>query len=142
MAVRGGNVLVGAGERVLRALVALPRQLVFVVRAATRSPDEVSHPSPTQEPQPGRGTPLGRALVGLPIALVATLAAAVLLFALARAIWYPFWAAGASEDALARSWGGPSPVGATLVHWLVAAATVAVMYGIVLVMGRLAGEPR
>ncbi len=139
---RGGGFIVAAWGKVLRALVALPRQLLVVVRAATRRPDEVSYPSSRQEPQRGRGTPLGRALVGLPIALVATLAAAVLLFALARAIWYPFWAAGASEDALARSWGGPSPVGATLVHWLVAAATVAVMYGVILLMERLAGEPR
>jgi hypothetical protein len=47
-------------------------------------------------------------------------------FAVARAIYYPFWAAGASEDEPSRSWGGPSAIGATSVHWLVALALAAV----------------
>lgn len=78
----------------------------------------------------------------MPTALAANIASLVLLFSLARAIYYPFWAAGASRDALDRSWGGPSAMGATLVHWLVAAATILAMYGVILVMERLAGERR
>jgi len=50
----------------------------------------------------------------------------VLLFTAARAIYYPFWAAGASREELARSWGGPSAIGATLVHWLVALVVAAI----------------
>ena len=51
----------------------------------------------------------------------------ILVFAAARTIYYPFWAAGASRDELGRSWGGPSVLGATVAHWAVAAATIAVM---------------
>jgi hypothetical protein len=95
----------GAARRVVRALVALPRAIVAAVRSPTR-----------------------RAFLALPLALAANLAALVLVFALARAVYYPFWASGASREALDRSWGGPSAIGATLVHWLVAFATMAVMY--------------
>jgi hypothetical protein len=77
-------------------------------------------------------------MIGLPLALGATVSALVLLFALARAIYYPFWAAGASREALGRSWGGPSAIGATLVHWLVAAVSIVVVYAVILVMERLA----
>lgn len=85
---------------------------------------------------------VGRALVGLPIALGANLAALVLLFSLARAVYYPLWAVQASRGALDRSWGGPSAAGATLVHWLVAAVTVVAMYGVILLMERLSVEHR
>ena len=81
-------------------------------------------------------------MIGLPIALVANMAALVLSFSLARAIYYPFWATSTSRDALERSWGGPSAVGATLVHWLVAAVTIVAMYGVILAMERLAGQRR
>jgi hypothetical protein len=76
------------------------------------------------------------------LALVATVAAIVSVFALARAICYPFWAAGASREELERSWGGPSAIGATLVHWLVAAVTIVVLYGVVLATERLSGQSR
>ena len=42
-------------------------------------------------------------MVDLPIALGASVAALVLLFSLARAIYYPFWAAGASRGAACRT---------------------------------------
>ena len=58
--------------------------------------------------------------------LLLILGGVVLVFAVARAIYYPFWAAGAFHAELARSWGGPSPIGATLVHWVVASILVAV----------------
>jgi len=44
----------------------------------------------------------------------------------ARALYYPFWAVQATHDELARSWGGPGALGATLVHWAVAAGTFVV----------------
>jgi uncharacterized membrane protein HdeD (DUF308 family) len=59
--------------------------------------------------------------------VVLQLAGGVLIaFTIARSVWYPFWAAQASRAELARSWGGPSPVGATLVHWAVAVLVLAV----------------
>jgi hypothetical protein len=80
-------------------------------------------------------------VIGLAMALVANVAALlnvaapVLVFSLSRAAYYPFWAAGASEE-LDRSWGGPSAVGATLVHWLVAAALILVAYAVILLVDR------
>jgi hypothetical protein len=56
--------------------------------------------------------------------------AALAIANIARAVYYPFWAADASHTELARSWGGPSPVGATVVHWLVGSIFIAL--GIVL----------
>ena len=82
---------------------------------------------------------MGRALIGLPIALVMNLAALVIVFAMARAIYYPFWAAGASREALERSWGGPGAVGATLAHWLVAAVTIVLAYVAIIVLERIGG---
>ena len=64
-------------------------------------------------------------------------AAVVLVFVVARAAWYPVWAAGADADELARSWGGPNPIGATVAHWLVAGLIGAVCVGVVLVTTRL-----
>ena len=64
------------------------------------------------------------------------------MFAAARAIYYPFWAAGASRDELDRSWGGPGALGATVAHWAVAAATIAVMYAVIVLMERLATSRR
>ena len=80
--------------------------------------------------------------LGLLFALVANAAALILALTLGRALYYPFWAAGASHAELARSWGGPGPVGATLVHWIVAAVTIGVTYGLILVMERLTEEGR
>jgi hypothetical protein len=106
---------------VLLALIALPRQIVVVVRSADRSG-------------------WTRSLIGLAIALVVNVAALFLLFSLVRAIYYPFWAIGASPEELDRSWGGPSAVGATLVHWLVAAAVIVVSYAVILFAERRAPE--
>jgi hypothetical protein len=108
-------------RRVLLALIALPRQIVVVVRSADRSG-------------------WTRSLIGLAIALVVNVAALFLLFSLVRAIYYPFWAIGASPEELDRSWGGPSAVGATLVHWLVAAAVIVVSYAVILFAERRAPE--
>lgn len=69
--------------------------------------------------------------------LVRAGAAVVLVFVVARAAWYPLWAAGADTDELARSWGGPNPIGATVAHWLVAALIGAVCVGVVLLSTRL-----
>jgi hypothetical protein len=54
-----------------------------------------------------------------------------MIFATARAVWYPFWAADASHEQLMRSWGGPSPVGATVVHWIVALITLLAGYAMI-----------
>lgn len=47
-------------------------------------------------------------------------------FTVARSAYYPFWAARATRPELARSWGGPGAVGATLAHWAVGMLTIAV----------------
>jgi hypothetical protein len=122
---------------VLRALVALPLQFVVVWRAAVGRSAKTGDPC-SRFAKRNRAAAVGRAMIGLPVALGATVSALVLLFALARAIYYPFWAAGASREALGRSWGGPSAIGATLVHWLVAAVSIVVVYAVILVMERLA----
>jgi hypothetical protein len=62
--------------------------------------------------------------------LLRALAAIVLIFVVARAAWYPFWAMSADHDALDRSWGGPNPFSATVAHWLVAALIGAVCVGV------------
>jgi hypothetical protein len=95
-----------------------------------------SRPPVETEPEGSRG--IGRWLIGLLCATVANAAALILVFAAARAIYYPFWAARASRDELDRSWGGPGTLGATVAHWAVAAATIAVMYAVILLMERLA----
>jgi hypothetical protein len=120
--------LVEAGSRVMRALVAVPR---WVVSLAHRDRGGSDVPSGTS-----------RTAADLLLAIVANAAAIVCVFVLARAIYYPFWAIGASRDELERSWGGPSAIGATLVHWLVAAVTFLVMYGVILAMDRSAGLRR
>jgi hypothetical protein len=116
---------------VLGAVVALPRQLLLAWRAS-------SNRTRTNHAVEG-AVPMGRALIGLPIALVVNLAALVIVFAVARAVYYPFWAAGASREALERSWGGPGAVGATLAHWLVAAVTIVFAYAAIVVLERVGG---
>ncbi len=61
----------------------------------------------------------------------------LMLFSIAEGVYYPFWAAHASRAALARSWGGPSPVRATVVHWLVGLLPAAVGFGLFRVGWRL-----
>jgi hypothetical protein len=133
---------VAAARRVLGALVALPRQLVSLVRPGAGWPSGPPGPVPRAETEPEEAPGIGRRLIGLLWATVANAAALILVFAAARAIYYPFWAAGASRDELDRSWGGPGAVGATLAHWAVAAATIAVMYAVILLMERLAASRR
>lgn len=55
-------------------------------------------------------------IASVPLLLVGT---ALIIETIVEGVWYAFWAASASHAALARSWGGPSAVGATLVHWCV-----------------------
>ena len=69
----------------------------------------------------GRVRAVARATAG---GLAQVVAALTVAFALGRAAWYPFWAASAPSVELARSWGGPSSVGATLAHWAVAALLI------------------
>ena len=121
-----------AARRVARGLIALPRQVVTVVR-----PDAGSWATMFERPSSVGATSRGGQAIGLVFALVANIAAVVLVFAFGRAVWYPFWAAGASSAELERSWGGPGAFGATLVHWLVAAATIVVTYLLILSMERL-----
>jgi hypothetical protein len=128
--------VIAAGRRVMLALVALPRQ-VFAVWRAVSGPSAASDRSSRSADEGHRDSTLGRTIMILPIALAKNIAALVLLFSLARAAYYPFWAAGASREALDRSWGGPSPVGATLAHSLVAAVAIVTMYGVILILERL-----
>ena len=130
--------LVAAARRVPGGLVALPRQLVSLVRPRTAWPSGPPVPVPHIETETEWGPGIGRWVIGLLCARVANAAALILVFAAARAIYYPFWAAGASRDELGRSWGGPSVLGATVAHWAVAAATIAVMYAVIVLMERLA----
>jgi hypothetical protein len=118
-------------RRVFRALVALPLQVVALVRSTGgRSVD------PSAGLVVPRDSGLARSMIGLAMALVANVAALVLVFSLARAAYYPLWAAGASPEELARSWGGPGAVGAILVHWLVAIVVVLVSYAVILLVDR------
>jgi hypothetical protein len=55
----------------------------------------------------------------------------------ARVVYYPFWAAGATQQELARSWGGPGALGATLAHWAVGMLTIAVAALLFVLGGRL-----
>lgn len=119
---------------VLRAVVALPRQLRVVWRGSSNRAA-----APSNHAVRGVSS-MGRAFIGLPIALVMNAAALVIVFAVARAVYYPFWAAGASREALERSWGGPTAVGATLAHWLVAAVTIVLAYLAIVVLERIGGE--
>jgi hypothetical protein len=122
-------------RRMVRALVALPLQVVALVRSAGgRSVD------PSTGLVAPRDSGLARSMIGLARALAANVAALVLVFSLARAAYYPFWAAGASPDELARSWGGPSALAATLVHWLVAAGITVVSYAVIVFAERRAPE--
>lgn len=131
-----GSFFAVAGARLVRALFALPRQII----ATTQRGGSVTWSDPGKDSRRETARPerTERAVIGLLTAGGATAAALVLLFALGRAIYYPFWAAGAKRDALARSWGGPGPVGATLAHWLVAAVTIVLAYVFIVAMERLA----
>ncbi len=72
--------------------------------------------------------------------LLRVVAVAVLVFVVARAAWYPFWAMTADDSQLDRSWGGPNPLGATIAHWLVAATIGAVCVGVWMLSTRLLKE--
>ena len=127
----GNEAMIGT---VLRAIVALPRQLGVLWRGYSNRAAAPSNHAPSGV------SSMGRAFVGLPIALVMNLAALVIVFVVARAVYYPFWAARASREALERSWGGPGAVGATLAHWLVAAVTIAFAYVAIVVLERIGGD--
>jgi hypothetical protein len=80
---------------------------------------------------------LTRAAGGAAAAVIRLVGALTAGYAVARAAWYPFWAAGASAEELHRSWGGPTAVGATLVHWVVAAALIATGWALLRLARRL-----
>jgi len=138
---RSGGSVLAAGRTVSTALIAFPRQIVAVVRTIGRSFGSAD-PSSGPANERRRSSGVARPMIGLPIALMANAAALVLVLSLGRAIYYPFWAAGASPAELERSWGGPSALGATLVHWLVAAVVVVASYLVILFAGRHAAERR
>jgi hypothetical protein len=66
----------------------------------------------------------GCLLLGLPIAIAMSAAGLVLVLALGRMAYRPFWAASAGPAELRHAWGGPNPFGAVLVYWLVGALVV------------------
>ncbi len=66
----------------------------------------------------------GGLVLGVPVAVVQNVVAGIMVFTLGRAGYYPFWAFGARPEDLAHARGGPTPVGATLVLWLVAAVVL------------------
>jgi hypothetical protein len=74
---------------------------------------------------------MSRSIARTALLILSALAAGMLVLVIARAAYYPFWAFGADREELQRSWGGPSEVGAIVMHWLVAAATglVAIVVG-------------
>jgi hypothetical protein len=57
-------------------------------------------------------------------------AATVIVYSIGRAVYYPFWAANAPRDQLSDSWGGPSAIGATVVHCLIALALTGAAYAV------------
>jgi hypothetical protein len=129
----GATGLAAIARRVLRALVALPIQVVSVVRsAAGRSVDARDLSTGVATP---RRSGLVGALIGLPFALLANVAALILVFSLGRAISYPFWSAGASPEELDRSWGGPSAVEATLAPAR-CGGVIVVAYAVILLVER------
>ena len=69
---------------------------------------------------------LRRLLTAVSAVLLEVLGGLMVAFTAVRALSYPFWAAQATHAELARSWGGPGAVGATLAHWAVALPTLAV----------------
>ena len=110
----------------------MKRHLSDVFREAVRSlsafPRALSSRWPGGEGDAVRGI---RRIPAAVLALVETSAAGLALFVAGRMLVYPFLAAGASREWLARSWGGPSPIGATVVHWAVGAAIVGACYVVV-----------
>ena len=67
---------------------------------------------------------VGCLLLGLPVAIGMSAAGLVLVVALGRMIYRPFWVASADPAELQHAWGGPNPVLATIVYWLVGAVVV------------------
>jgi hypothetical protein len=66
----------------------------------------------------------GCLLLGLPVAIAMSAAGLVLVVTLGRMAYRPFWAASAGPAELRHAWGGPNPITATLVYWLVGAVVV------------------
>lgn len=67
---------------------------------------------------------VGCLLLGLPVAIAMSATGLVLVVALGRMAYRPFWAASAGPAELRHAWGGPNPVLATIVYWLVGAVVV------------------
>ncbi|OLB76478.1 MAG: hypothetical protein AUI14_18760 [Actinobacteria bacterium 13_2_20CM_2_71_6] len=89
----------------MKALLALPGYLAALV--GLHKPPGVRRPAAL------------RIAAGLPLGLVMSVVGLFMLATLARLVYYPFWAFGAPRADLVNSWGGPSPFGATMVHWLI-----------------------
>jgi hypothetical protein len=107
-------------------LIALPAQVIslfLVFHGAGEAVGDLYRRLLPPGPARGRareGAALfGLLLLGIPVAVAMSGAALVMIFTLGRMVWYPFWALSAPADELRRSWGGPTPLGATVVHWLV-----------------------
>ncbi|RBY78785.1 hypothetical protein DQ238_12055 [Geodermatophilus sp. TF02-6] len=80
---------------------------------------------------------LRRRVVAVPALLLQGLGVLAVVLAAVRAVWFAIWAAGAESADLATSWGGPTAIGATLVHGAVAALLAAAGAGLVLLGRRL-----
>ena len=68
----------------------------------------------------------GCLLLGLPVAIAMSAAGLILVGMLVRMAYRPFWAAYAGPDELRHAWGGPDPIVATVVYWLVGVVVVVV----------------
>jgi hypothetical protein len=113
-------------------LVALPVQIVSLFLVIFGAGEAVGALYRRLLPPAGRGPRRARTgvalfgclLVGVPVAAAMSGAAAVIVVSLVRMAYYPFWAASAAPVDLRHSWGGPTPLGATAVHWLVGAVAI------------------
>jgi hypothetical protein len=109
-------------------LIALPAQVIALFVVFHGAPEAVGHLYRRLHPVLGPTGParmgarlFGGLVLGVPVAIVMNAAALVMAVTLVRSVWYPFWAFGAPAGDLRHSWGGPTPLGATGVHWFLGA---------------------
>jgi hypothetical protein len=108
------------------ALLAFPVQVVALV-VVTLGAGEAIGPLyrrlllATASPARQGAALFGALMLGVPVAVAQSTVAVILVFTIGRAVYYPFWAFGARHEDLVHARGGPTPVGATLVLWLIAA---------------------
>jgi len=120
-----------AGRRAGTGLVALPAHVIslfLVYHGAGEAVGDLYRRLLRMKAPPGparRGFALfGCLLLGLPVAIAMSAAALVLVVTLGRMAYRPFWVAAAGPAELRHAWGGPDPVLATIVYWLVGAVVV------------------